>query len=128
MLKLLNISNLAVVDNLKIEFGLGLNVLSGETGSGKSIIIDALGVLSGNRVTSDVIRTGLERAYVEGVFDVAGNTPLIELLTNAGITIDDDEIVIKREISLNGRNLELFWRAPFRALTQGEPELYLILL
>jgi DNA repair protein RecN (Recombination protein N) len=103
MLRLLNISNLAVVDNLQIEFSAGLNVLSGETGSGKSIVIDALGVLSGNRVNQEVIRTGADRSYVEGVFDVAGNTPLLALLADSGIAVDDDEIVIKREISMTGR-------------------------
>ncbi|MBI1761587.1 MAG: DNA repair protein RecN [Acidobacteria bacterium] len=103
MLKLLNISNLAVVDSLQIEFGSGLNILSGETGSGKSIVVDALGILSGNRVTQELIRTGEEKAFVEGVIDIAGNTPLFALLADAGIEVDSDEIVIKREISTSGR-------------------------
>lgn len=103
MLKLLNISNLAVVDSLQIEFGSGLNILSGETGSGKSIVIDALGILSGNRVTQDVIRTGEDRAFVEAVFEIPGNQPLLSLLSEAGIEIDEDEIVIKRELVTNGR-------------------------
>jgi DNA repair protein RecN (Recombination protein N) len=103
MLKLLNISNLAVIDSLQLEFGSGLNILSGETGSGKSIVIDALGILSGNRVTQEVIRTGEERAFVEGVFDVSGNTPLLSLLSDSGIAIDEDEMVIKREIVSSGR-------------------------
>lgn len=103
MLKLLNISNLAVVDSLQIEFGSGLNILSGETGSGKSIVIDALGILSGNRVTQDVIRTGEDRAFVEAVFEIPGNKPLLSLLSEAGIEIDEDEIVIKRELTTNGR-------------------------
>ena len=103
MLKLLNISNLAVIDKLQLEFGLGLNILSGETGSGKSIVIDALGILSGNRITQEIIRTGEEKAVVEGVFEVSGNTPLLKLLSDSGIAVDDEEMVIKREISSNGR-------------------------
>jgi DNA repair protein RecN (Recombination protein N) len=103
MLRQLNISNLAVVDNVQIEFTPGLNILSGETGSGKSIVIDALGILSGNRVTQEVIRTGEERCYVEAVFDIEGNSPLLTLLSSSGISVDDDEIVIKREISASGR-------------------------
>jgi DNA repair ATPase RecN len=67
MLKFLNISNLAVIEQLDLEFQPGLNVPSGETGSGKSIIIDALGLLLGNRATPDLIRTGEARAFVEGV-------------------------------------------------------------
>lgn len=103
MLKLLNISNLAVVDSLQLEFGSGLNILSGETGSGKSIVIDALGILSGNRVTQDFIRTGEERAFVEGVFEIPNNKPLLALLSDAGIELDEDEIVIKRELTTSGR-------------------------
>lgn len=103
MLKLLNISNLAVVDSLQLEFGSGLNILSGETGSGKSIVIDALGILSGNRVTQEIIRTGEEKAFVEGVFEITANTPLLGLLSDSGITIDNEEIVIKREIAISGR-------------------------
>lgn len=103
MLKLLNISNLAVVDSLQIEFGSGLNILSGETGSGKSIVIDALGILSGNRVTQDFIRTGEDRAFVEAVIDIAGNQPLLDLFSQAGIDVDDEEVVIKREITTTGR-------------------------
>ncbi|NOT60582.1 MAG: DNA repair protein RecN [Acidobacteria bacterium] len=103
MLKLLNISNLAVVDKLQLEFFPGLNVLSGETGSGKSIIIDALSVLLGKRIATDLIRTGESRAYIEGVFDIAGNTPLLAVLEEAGVELDEEEIVIKRELVTTGR-------------------------
>jgi DNA repair protein RecN (Recombination protein N) len=81
MLRFLNITNLAVIDSLQVEFKSGLNVLSGETGSGKSIIIDALGLLLGDRASPEMIRTGSDRALVEGVFGVEGNTPLIDLLS-----------------------------------------------
>ncbi|HKX31968.1 MAG TPA: DNA repair protein RecN [Blastocatellia bacterium] len=103
MLRLLNINNVAVIDSLQLELRNGLNVLSGETGSGKSIIIDALGLLLGERATSDLIRTGHDRAFVEGVFDIEANLPLIELLADSGIEVDQDELIIRRELSLGGK-------------------------
>lgn len=103
MLRLLNIVNFAVIDRLQVEFRQGLNVLSGETGSGKSILIDALGLLLGERSSPDFIRTGEDRAFVEGVFDIEGNTPLEELLADAGVGVSEDEVLIRRELVANGR-------------------------
>jgi DNA repair protein RecN (Recombination protein N) len=103
MLRLLNIVNFAVIDRLQVEFKQGLNVLSGETGSGKSILLDALGLLLGDRSSADLIRTGENRAFVEGVFDLKGNTPLEELLTESGVDISDGEALIRRELVANGR-------------------------
>lgn len=103
MLRFLNISNLALIDTLQIEFQPGLNVLSGETGSGKSIIIDSLGILLGDRLSQEMIRSGETRAFVEGVFDCQNNTPLIELLSESGIEGAEEEIIIRREIGSNSR-------------------------
>jgi DNA repair protein RecN (Recombination protein N) len=103
MLRLLNIVNFAVIDRLQVEFKQGLNVLSGETGSGKSILIDALGLLLGDRSSTDFIRTGENRAFIEGVFDIAGNTPLAELLSGAGVDVSEDDLLIRRELVANGR-------------------------
>ncbi|MFN0119349.1 MAG: DNA repair protein RecN [Blastocatellia bacterium] len=103
MLRHLNISNLAVVNQLQIEFQHGLNILSGETGSGKSIIIDAVGLLLGDKASPDLIRTGEARAWVEGVFDVESNTPLLAALDLAGISMDAEELIIRREIQAAGR-------------------------
>lgn len=103
MLKLLSIANLAVVSQTQIEFGNGLNILSGETGSGKSIILAALGLLLGERASQDMLRTGESKANVEGVFDIDGNTPLINLLAEAGIDVESCDLIIKREIVANGR-------------------------
>lgn len=103
MLKHLRINRLAVVDSLEVEFGKGLNVLTGETGSGKSVIVDALQLLLGSRASLDMIRTGESTAYVEGVFDQQGNAPLFELLDASGITVDSDELIIKRELNTQGR-------------------------
>ncbi|MBK9315492.1 MAG: DNA repair protein RecN [Acidobacteria bacterium] len=103
MLKFLNIVNFAVIDELQVDFRGGLNVLSGETGSGKSIIIDALGLLLGERGSADMIRTGAERAFVEGIFEIGGNHPLVELLQESGIDAQGDELVIRRELGQTGR-------------------------
>jgi DNA repair protein RecN (Recombination protein N) len=103
MLRFLNISNLALIDSLQVELQPGLNVLSGETGSGKSIIIDSLGILLGDRISHDVIRSGESRAFVEGVFDYQENAPLLELLAESGIEATEEDLVIRREVSTNGR-------------------------
>src|SRR5215475_8034986 len=103
MLRLLNIVNFAVIDRLQVEFKQGLNVLSGETGSGKSILIDALGLLLGDRSSADLIRTGENRAFIEGVFEIDGNTPLEELLTQAGVDTSEGEALIRRELVAQGR-------------------------
>ena len=73
MLAELRLENYAVIDNVVIEFAAGLNLLTGETGAGKSILIDALGLLLGEKASSDVIRTGADRAVVEGTLEAGGN-------------------------------------------------------
>src|SRR5437868_10597500 len=107
MLTLLNISNIALVDDLQVEFDRGLNLLTGETGSGKSIIVDALGVLIGGRFASEMIKAGETRAFIEGLFSVGRNPELEALLGSAGIELEDEariEILIRRELTANGRN------------------------
>ncbi len=103
MIKLLSITNLAVIRHLQVEFGTGLNILSGETGAGKSIILAALGLLLGERASQDMLRTGESRALVEGVFEIEGNLPLLQLLADSGIEADFPDLIIKREIIANGR-------------------------
>src|SRR5678816_2866329 len=103
MLQFLNISNIALIDDMQVEFDGGLNLLTGETGSGKSIIVDALGVLIGGRFTSELIKSGAERASIEGLFTVTANPDLELLLENAGLEITND-IIIRRELSATGRN------------------------
>lgn len=107
MLKSLNIKNFAVLQGVKIDFQSGLTLLTGETGSGKSIIIDALGVLLGGRSSSSQIRTGEERAIIEGVFSLTGkNCEAVQNLL--GVSVRDKaegfELVIRRELSVNNRN------------------------
>ena len=107
MLTFLNISNIALIDELTVEFDRGLNLLTGETGSGKSIIVDALGVLIGGRFSSDLLKTGRDRGFIEGLFSVERNPELEQLLLAAGIDADNTngtEIIIRRELAANGRN------------------------
>ncbi|HEY0003519.1 MAG TPA: DNA repair protein RecN [Pyrinomonadaceae bacterium] len=107
MLKFLNISNFAVIEKLEVEFYQGLNLLTGETGSGKSIIVDALGLLLGARSSAAQIRTGERMAYVEGIFELAGGADerVRELLSEAGIEkAEDRELSVRRELLVNGRN------------------------
>ncbi|HKQ07814.1 MAG TPA: DNA repair protein RecN [Blastocatellia bacterium] len=107
MLTLLNISNIALIDELRVEFEPGLNLLTGETGSGKSIIVDALGLLIGGRFTSDLLKAGAARGSIEGLFSVARNPQMESLLESAGIGIEDreaHEVIIRRELAANGRN------------------------
>jgi DNA repair protein RecN (Recombination protein N) len=105
MLQFLNISNIALIDELQVEFEPGLNLLTGETGSGKSIIVDALGVLIGGRFTSDLLKSGAERGSIEGLFVVGPNPELEQLLAEAGVnTASSEELIIRRELSATGRN------------------------
>src|SRR5690242_17903091 len=107
MLTLLNISNIALIDELRVEFEAGLNLLTGETGSGKSIIVDALGLLIGGRFTSDLLKAGAARGSIEGLFSVTSNPQLESLLAGAGIEVEDrdaHDIIIRREMAANGRN------------------------
>lgn len=104
MLQFLNISNIALIDELQVEFEPGLNLLTGETGSGKSIIVDALGVLIGGRFTSDLLKSGAERGSIEGLFTVGPNPDLARLLENAGVDAASSELIIRRELSATGRN------------------------
>jgi len=103
MLQFLNISNIALIDDMQVEFDSGLNLLTGETGSGKSIIVDALGVLIGGRFTSELIKSGAERASIEGLFSVTTNPELEFILENAGVDVTN-ELIIRRELSATGRN------------------------
>lgn len=107
MLTFLNISNIALIDELTVEFDRGLNLLTGETGSGKSILVDALGILIGGRFTSDLLKAGRDRGFIEGLFSVGPNREFEQLLLDASIEIDGaagTEIIIRRELAAGGRN------------------------
>src|SRR5437867_10259616 len=105
MLALLKINNIALIDELEIEFGSGLNLLTGETGSGKSIIVDSLGALTGDRVSNDLIKQGEDAAQIEGLFTIVLEPTILELLDESGIEIDAAptlELIVRRELSLSG--------------------------
>lgn len=103
MLTDLSIKNVAIIDSLHLALGPGLTVLTGETGAGKSIIIDAVGLIMGARASSDLIRTGSDEAVVEAIFDISGLPEIRQQLEEAGLEADS-ELLIKRSISRSGKN------------------------
>ena len=103
MLTELRIRNFAIIEQVTLPLDEGFNVLSGETGAGKSIIVGALGLLLGERASADLIRSGAEKATVEGVFDIANLKEIGALADERGIDVEDDTLVLKREIAANGR-------------------------
>ena len=103
MLTLLKIRNIALIDQLDVEFGTGLNVLTGETGSGKSIIVDSLGALTGDRLSADLIKQGETSGRIEGIFATAGTAAASELDAN-GLDTEGDALIVRRELSVEGRN------------------------
>lgn len=105
MLTEITIENFALIDKVRLQFGAGLNVLTGETGAGKSIVIDAVEAVLGGRASADYVRTGCERAVVEAVFDLSGNPERIRALSELGIDLDDDSLlVVRRELARGGRS------------------------
>jgi DNA repair protein RecN (Recombination protein N) len=102
VLRELRVENYAVIDNVVVEFGAGLNLLTGETGTGKSILIDALALLLGEKASSEVVRHGADKAVVSAVFDVEGKQAE-SILEDNGIDCEDDEVILRREIGANGK-------------------------
>jgi DNA repair protein RecN (Recombination protein N) len=101
----LRLENYAVIDNVVIEFASGLNLLTGETGAGKSILIDALGLLLGEKASSDVIRTGAERAVVAAVFESDGTAArsIEAILETNGLEAENGSLILRREIASGGK-------------------------
>jgi DNA repair protein RecN (Recombination protein N) len=101
----LRLENYAVIDNVAVEFAPGLNLLTGETGSGKSILIDALSLLLGDKASADVIRAGAERAVISAVFEVeaAAEKLVAQILETNGIDNEDDSVILRREIAAGGK-------------------------
>lgn len=106
MLVELNIKDFAIIDNAKINFTKGLNVITGETGSGKSILIEALGMILGSRTSREFIRTGCDKAILEGVFYIEDTSILKPILDELSIEIDQDNLlIISKEIYANGPSI-----------------------
>jgi DNA repair protein RecN (Recombination protein N) len=104
MLVELMVENYAVIEQARVRFHRGLNLLTGETGSGKSMIVDALGLLLGARTSADMVRTGAERARISGIFEIAPTPALLKALEEAGIETEDNELLIEREITTGGKS------------------------
>src|SRR5690349_14743507 len=100
MLRFLRVRNFALIDHLELEFDGGFSLLSGETGAGKSILVDALGLLAGSKASSEMIRSGETRAVVEAIFEADLRSELERL----GLDAEDSGIIVKREISVDDRN------------------------
>lgn len=103
MLKSLSIKNYALIESIDIDFESGLNILTGETGAGKSIIIDALGLILGDRASAEVVRKGSEKAIVEGFMGVSKNRRVREVLEQNAIDPQDD-VILRREVSAKGQS------------------------
>ncbi|MBF7018625.1 DNA repair protein RecN [Staphylococcus sp. 18_1_E_LY] len=105
MLQTLSIKQFAIIDELEINFSDGLTVLSGETGAGKSIIIDAIGQLIGMRASSDFVRHGEKKAIIEGIFDIDNSKEAITILEDLSIDTTEDFLIVKREIFSTGKSM-----------------------
>ena len=112
MLTTLSIRDFVLIDQLNLELGMGLTTLTGETGAGKSILLDALGVCIGLRASPEMIRRGARQASITAVFDVPDRHPVFHELRELGLQIDDSELVLRRVIQADGRS---------RAFVNDEP-------
>ncbi|MFA7691902.1 MAG: DNA repair protein RecN [Candidatus Hydrogenedentales bacterium] len=105
MLETLHIRDYAIIDNLSVEFKPGLNVLSGETGAGKSIVVGALGLVLGGRASADVIRSGARKTVLDLIVRLdAAQAPLLTLLEDLDIPVEEDQLILSRSIAADGRN------------------------
>ena len=120
MLTELHVQGLAVIADAKLELASGLNVLTGETGAGKSLLVDALALLLGERAESDLVRQGASRAVVEGVFELGDATPVRSALDGHGIEPEDGRLILKREVQAAGRSRAWINGSPVTAGTLGE--------
>ncbi len=112
MLLELAVENYAVVERARVRFHPGLNLLTGETGSGKSIVVDALGLILGGRASADMVRSDAERARVSGVFEAPEDPVLRELLDRAGAPVEDGELLVEREVMANGKSRAFLGNRP----------------
>lgn len=115
MLVELVVENYAVVERVRVRFHAGLNLLTGETGSGKSIVVDALGLLYGGRASADMVRSGAERARIAGIFEAPAGGEFRALLEKSGIEAEDGELLIEREILANGKSRAFLGSRPVTA-------------
>src|SRR6266699_6759654 len=121
----LRLENYAVIDNVAVEFASGLNLLTGETGAGKSILIDALALLMGDKASPDLIRFGADRAVISAVFEIeSGSEKVISrILEDNGIDSDEGTLILRREIAAKGRAFVNNQPATVAVLKQLAPHL-----
>ncbi len=105
MLRHISINNVALIKNIDIDFDEGFSVLTGETGAGKSIIVDAVNLVIGERADKSLIKYGEEKAFVEAIFSVENNSRAKDILNEYGLLDDSDEAVFSREINISGKNV-----------------------
>ncbi|MGA2478879.1 MAG: AAA family ATPase, partial [Spirochaetia bacterium] len=103
MLEELHVHNYAIIDKLQVRFSAGLNILSGETGAGKSILVGALGLLLGDKTDTSIIRSGAEETAVSGIVSVPGNAEAMQWLSAHGIEPEDNAVILRRMLKSNGR-------------------------
>ena len=103
MLKSLFVKDYALIGHINVEFGKALNIITGETGAGKSILIDAMSLLLGERASTEVVRKGAQKSIVEGIFEIDGNKKVKRILEENEIDVLP-ELIMRREISLKGNN------------------------
>ncbi len=117
MLQELRVSQFAIIDSLQIEFQKGLNILSGETGSGKSVLLKSLALLMGEKASSDTVRVGAQQATVEGSFDLKSRPDLEKKLKDLGIEIEDHQLIVRRIISAEDKS-KVYLNGTLSPLTQ----------
>lgn len=103
MLIELKVKNFAIIENLSLSFGPGLNILSGETGAGKSILLKSLGLLMGEKAEADVVRTGVDSAVIEGYFDLSQRLDVLRSLEDLGLDTTDETLIVRRLVSTHGK-------------------------
>jgi DNA repair protein RecN (Recombination protein N) len=106
------VENYAVVERIRVQFHAGLNLLTGETGSGKSIVVDALGLVLGGRASADMVRSDTERARVAAIFETPREPALLALLERAGVPVEDGELIVERDILAGGKSRAFLGNRP----------------
>jgi DNA repair protein RecN (Recombination protein N) len=109
------VENYAVVERVRVRFHAGLNLLTGETGSGKSIVVDALGLLFGGRASADMVRSDADRARISGIFEAPPDPACRALLEQAGVPVEDGELLIEREVLAGGKSRAFLGNRPVTA-------------
>ena len=112
MLLELVVENYAVVERVRVRFHAGLNLLTGETGSGKSIVVDALGLVLGGRASADMVRSDAQRTRVAAIFEAPKDLALVHLLEEAGAPVEDGELLIEREVLAGGKSRAFLGNRP----------------